>query len=358
MRLPPPFLFKRWPTYVACNVYVSAGGEIGHGPILLDLLRQAQSMCQPGKVSVVHAYADPVYNRSSFHLVGQAEPLSNVAASLASGAIRSLRSYASTTTTTPHPSSTRPMVVKEETDRRVHHPYVGFVDHVSIMPVEGKDSIELNTNDDESDCDRDNFVPSTPSGIAARYVGKVLQEELGIQVYYYGSAHPQGIPLATIRRDKTRFFRSGGLSNKDGNDVERSRTIEVATIGAPLEFVENYNIRMKSTCSKKIAQSLTRHVRERDGGLSGVEALTLPYSQGRWEVACNLLHPTLASVNDIDNHIQSWQQQQQSTNFVESAYRVGTTSQQCLECITNLNDSSAWKKHNTQVEDRLKLYLS
>eukprot|EP00977_Amphora_coffeiformis_P012869 scaffold3267_cov142-Amphora_coffeaeformis.AAC.5 len=333
---PPSSLQKV--AYVACNVYVSAGGEVGHRPILLNLLHRAQSICQPGKVSVVHAYADPVYNRSSFHLVGQMEPLSRVAASLASEAIHSLRSYAATATAPP----------VEEKDHAVHHPYVGFVDHVSIMPVEGKDSIvHTNTSDDDA------FVPSTPSGTAARYVGKVLQEESGIQVYYYGSAHPQATPLATVRRAKTRFFQSGGLSSE--NDGHQ-RIVEVATVGAPLEFVENYNIRMTSRCPKKSAQSLTRHVRERDGGLAGVEALTLPYSQGRWEVACNLLHPSLASTKDMDELIQSWQEKQ-SENYVERAYRVGTTAQQCLECITNLDGSHAWEHYNAQVEDRFKSHL-
>jgi hypothetical protein len=34
------------------------------------------------------------------------------------------------------------------------------------------------------------------------------------------------------------------------------------------------------------AWSLTRALREQDGGLPGVEALTLPYSKGQFEMAC------------------------------------------------------------------------
>ena len=321
--------------YVACNVYVSAGGEIGHRPILLNLLRQAQGACQPGKVGIVHAYTDQAYNRSSFHLVGQAEPLSRVAATLASQAIHSLRSY----TAANPPTST----LEED---QAHHPYVGCVDHIAIMPVEGKDSIN-----DTNESDNDDFVPSTPSGTAARQVGKVLQES-GTSVYYYGSAHPKATSLATVRREKTQFFKSGGLSNESG-DVKR---VEVATVGAPLEFVENYNIRMKPTCPKNKAQSLTKCVRERNGGLKGVEALTLPYSEGRWEIACNLLEPGVASSDDIDDLVKSWEEKE-SANYVESAYRVGTTAKQCLECITSFDDNM-WEKHNAQVEDRLNSYLS
>jgi hypothetical protein len=36
----------------------------------------------------------------------------------------------------------------------------------------------------------------------------------------------------------------------------------------------------------KWARSLTQALREQDGGLPGVEALTLPYSKGQFEVAC------------------------------------------------------------------------
>lgn len=332
--------------YVACNVYVSAGADKGHGSILLHLLRQAQQQaaatsCQVG---IVHAYADPVYNRSSFHLVGQAEPLAVVAANLAHNAIYRLREFSAREATTHH-----------EQAQQHDHPFVGLVDHVAIMPVEGIDKHDDNVACDSTTDENSEFTPATPSGIAARHVGKVLQEA-GVQVYYYGSAHPAGKSLAQIRREKTKFFQSGGLDTATLSGENAIAQREVATVGAPFGFVENYNIRLRATCPKRVAQSLTKHVRERDGGLTGVEALTLPYSNGRWEVACNLLHPEQTSAVDIGRIVADWEAQV-GHEYAEKAYRVGTTAEQCLEAITTF-DSARWEQHNAQVQERLQSYLS
>ena len=332
--------------YVACNIYISAGREKGHGAILMHLLRHAQRACQRQRkgskgtrcavVGVLHAFTDQVYNRSSFHLVGLADPLSVIAADLGREALACLR----------------PTVKTQQDDdapHHHHHPFVGYVDHVSIMPLEGVDILQTNSNENET------FQPSTPSGMAARHVGRVL-EEAGVQVYYYGSAHPQGASLATIRREKTQFFKSGGLADTSSGQSSPSTAVEVATVGAPLSFVENYNIRLKATCSKKTAQSLTKRVRERDGGLPGVEALTLPYSNGRWEVACNLLQPEIGSTAEIDKIVNIWEREV-GENYVDTAYRVGTTAEQSLNAITNF-DCTAWLEYDSKVEDRLRSYLS
>lgn len=314
--------------YVACNIYVSAGSEVGHAPILLDLLRKAQLACRPRECVVVKAFADRAYNRSSFHLAGRADHLSKVAAQLAKHALESIRVFSSN---------------KAATSEQLHHPFVGFVDHVSIMPIEGIDNADQNQGSTA-------FQPSTPSGMAADHVGSVL-EEAGVLVYYYGNAHPQGMPLAHVRKEKTQFFKSGGLAEA----ASLSQHQDVATVGAPLEFVENYNIRLSAACPKKTAYSLTRSVRERDGGLSGVEALTLPYSEGRWEVACNLLHPQLASTRDIDRIVQDWAKDGRQ-GLVETSYRVGTTAEQCRQAILSL-DQAALNTHNQKVRADLASYL-
>jgi glutamate formiminotransferase len=221
---------------------------------------------------------------------------------------------------------------------------VGFVDHVSIMPVEEEDSITQASHDSTD------FRPSTESGRAARHVGETLTD-FGVHVHYYGSAHPNGTSLATIRKEKTHFFKSGGLSKEEEG---KEQVAEVATVGSPLTFVENYNIRLKSSCPQKTAQSLTKRVRERSGGLTGVEALTLPYSEGRWEVACNLLQPKVASSLDIDSVVQAWEEEQDQA-YVEMSYRVGTTAQECLAAIAD--SDYEWSRHNEHVEQRLKKYL-
>lgn len=333
--------------YVACNVYVSAGGgDKRHAALLLQLLRQAQQQSRGRPVGVVHAYADQVYNRSSFHLVGQAEPLAVVAGDLACQAVIGLRELAEA-----H-DKTQP--------QQNNHPNVGFVDHVSVMPIQGRDKNNNENNDDDGNSNVDftnssdhDFVPATPSGIAARHIGKVLQQA-GVHVCYYGSAHQDGKTLATVRREETHFFSSGGLMDHSAAS-NGTQAGEVATVGAPLGFVENYNIRLKATCPKRVAQSLTKRVRERDGGLVGVEALTLPYANGQWEVACNLLCPKQTSAHDIDQVVADWTNQI-GQDYVEIAYRVGTTAEQCLEAITTFN-SVKWEQHNNRVEDRLQSYL-
>lgn len=388
--------------YVACNVYVAAGSEPGHRAILLNLLRQTQQACRRQRrtttitttdpsdgdvgdgrrtirkvVGIVHAFADQVYNRSSIHLVGVADSVSTVAANLAVHAVQSLRDFTpqqhqnkTTTKTTTTTSNKNNQLVHHHH----HHPYVGFVDHVAVMPIDGTDSLP----DTTSSCDGNHvFTPHNPSGQAARFIGQMLSEKTGVQVYYYGSAHPEGIPLATVRRQKTNFFRSGGLTTKlpqqqphahddnantTANDDATAKT-EVATVGAPLTFVENYNIRLSRDCSKRTAQSLTKRIRERDGGLTGVEALTLPYSNGRWEVACNLLQPSVSSTIHMDEMVQRWQAQQQQAQaqaldgaIVETCYRVGTTAEQCRRAIVEY-DEAQWSQHDRDVERCLLEYL-
>ena len=125
----------------------------------------------------------------------------------------------------------------------------------------------------------------------------VEMKKRGVEVYTYGSANENGTPLATVRRNKTSFFHSGGLDHeKKYGDRER---LGVCTVGSPGEFVENFNLRLTPCITRKQASALARYVRERDGGIMGVEALTLPYSEGRYEVACNLLKPSLGGKEDM-----------------------------------------------------------
>jgi glutamate formiminotransferase len=346
---------------VACNVYVSAGGKPNHVSILLNLLQQAQEDCTrldgnnskptttllhgesrsstetTSSAAIVHAYADPVYNRSSFHLAGTAENVANVASNLASQAIQVLR---------------KEMINELEDcdDQAYHHPFVGLVDHVTVMPLASENKIFQPGASQPPQI----FQPLTASGWAARSIGQRLSE-LQVQVYYYGHAHPETTPLATIRRERTNFFTSGGLLEPDSSQP----TTEVATVGAPQVFAENYNIRLTNQCSKKRAQSLTRLVRERDGGLPGVEALTLPYSNGRWEVACNLLHPGEASAEDIQALVDQWQAQQQAETgkvLVEQGYRVGTSEEQCLR-VLGLSSNEQRKQHDEDLRERLESFM-
>ena len=350
---------------LACNVYVTAGQKSSHERILLQLLRQAQSMCmsisaasddnaksgaennqhgiieddsflsclpptsleqqQPRLLSLlstekrrllpsvmmVHAYTDAVYNRSSFHLAGTnaGDAIVKVASTLAISAIQMLKDdddekEASDTSTSSSSDCTR--------QHQHHHPFVGYVDHVSVMPLispTAEQNVIDNNNTVGDECNRD-FQPTSASGMAARAIGKALEQASTIDdVFYYGDAHPFGTPLATVRRERTRFFQTGGFRTEiiTKSDISTAQL----TVGAPPQFVENFNIRLTRHVSKAMAQSLTRHVRERDGGLVNVEALTLPYSRGRWEVACNLVRPnTSTTARQAETAVQDWESRQ------------------------------------------------
>jgi hypothetical protein len=380
---------------VACNVYVSAGGKPHHVPLMLNLLQQAQEHCTElaggnskpieldsntetttfSSAAIVHAYADPVYNRSSFHLAGTAENVASVASHLASQAIQVLRK-----------EMANELADDNNNDQASHHPFVGLVDHVTVMPLATSSDSDYQNIQPDTDTDTVTvtstsqptahstssavFQPLTASAWAARTIGQRLSE-LQVQVYYYGHAHPETTPLAIIRRERTNFFTSGGLLLEPTTDLTGSThqappppaaaaaPLEVATVGAPEGFAENYNIRLTSQCSKKRAQSLTRLVRERDGGLKGVEALTLPYSNGRWEVACNLLRPDKATAEDIQALVDQWQAQQQLAEtgeverLVEQGYRVGTTEEQCLRVLRLSSIKEQRKQHDQDLKERL-----
>lgn len=342
---------------VAANVYVTASGRKSHAAVLISLLSEAQRHCvhlardstlrttptmqlhSLSTAAVAHAYADPVYNRSSFHFAGTAGNVVQLVSHLVDQAVTKLSTEEGT-----------------NASEEFSHPTVGLVDHIAVMPLDGLDNAEnsLSFENDKA------YEPKTASGWAARRIGESMNKSAKFDVFYYGSADPHGSPLATVRRERTSFFRSGGIS-KGLSDASQSIQNQVATIGAPLHFVENYNIRL--LCSKNTAQSLTRHVRERDGGLVGVEALTLPYSHGRWEVACNLLRPDLTTAADVHCAATKWELQQQQLlgnrdKLIEEAYRVGTTADQCRHVLSQTADDERRASHDAQVKLRLSEYLS
>ena len=450
--------------WVACNVYISAGGGgEGHQHLLSRLLTLAQTECvSPSSSSpttteqqrstrdvagspccfaaVIHAYADPVYNRSSFHLAGTAGRVSHVASTLTHQAIQQLGEYINNKQHSQHESTTDQSSSRMNQSTNDHnkiqdsaHPFVGLVDHVSVMPLHGidtlpnsvcttsgydhrhnnKEAARQNKDDADSidDDDDGSFVPQTASGWAARQIGQSLlmaeqrqeqehqQVAIRSKVYYYGTAHPHGVPLAQVRRERTQFFQSGGLAKTtrttpnlvDGKAAETKNTrTNIVTVGAPAEFAENFNLRLRplpndasktTTTTKQLAHSLTRHVRERNGGLPGLEALSLPYvtgtqpNQQQWEVTCNLLCPSRTTAQQLQDAAHQWEEQQlqhlfgwptkkggtsspsttaidgqdflqdhptptrssqEPPKLIEKAYRVGTTAAQCLHVLNCL----------------------
>ena len=152
-------------TMVACNIYITASSS--HKSTLLRILRNAQEQCERLRrvvcagttattmrqqrgdggssigsngitssssslvvVGVIHAHADIPYDRSSFHLAGRSDCVALVANELIRTALNDIDIdiLPKTTTTTTTKSTTIG-------GNNTRHPYVGLVDHVSIMPL-------------------------------------------------------------------------------------------------------------------------------------------------------------------------------------------------------------------------------
>jgi glutamate formiminotransferase len=268
-------------------------------------------------------------------LAGQPNPVIAVASELAKGAIQGLM-------------ATPPC--DEHKDDVSRHPFVGIVDHVAVMPLDEDDNSPTLLRDENG-----TYHLGKPTAWVARRIGKVL-DELGVGVHYYGDAHPHGTPLATVRRERTSFFRSGGLGESNFNNPR----VGIATVGSPPTFVENYNVRLRCEF-RQTARSLTRALRERDGGLPGVEALTLPYGKGRFEVACNLLRPDVGSAEAIEFTVRKWASEtmksRPSDQLVEKAYRVGTTVEQCLKAVSLSDSLESAIEYDDTVMERFQGYI-
>jgi hypothetical protein len=328
------------------------------------------------------------------------------------------------------------------------HPYVGLVDHVSVMPLnyypstnkesESQSSLLLSKEKVYSSyCEpitttTNNDQYNVAANVAYK-IGKQMMETKLVTVHYYGHACPQFTPLVDVRRERTTFFNSGGATDttarrscikqqNSSQPLPPAMTTVVAApkgdsiVGVPNNFVENFNIRLTSNVTFHQAKSLTQLLRGRnivnhnnnnnnnEYGIDGVEALTLKYARDDissqsggggtvYEVACNITKPKVGGVAEILDQLEKWiilqqqQQQQQrhqslSTNneitdkdykyYVEDAYRVGTTQEQCLQvlfegrgsvqnCDNNTsmtNDEIFWKEYDKQVFDNFDKLLS
>jgi hypothetical protein len=229
------------------------------------------------------------------------------------------------------------------------------------MPLTARDACGESSTFTPHSSEFDGISSISAHGNAAMCIGARLQDS-GVQVFFYGDAHPENTPLATIRREQTNFFKSGGLA--ETNEAAVFSRIGYATVGAPTTFVENFNIRLTSNCDLKTARSLTKFLRERDGGLLGVEGLTLPYDNGQYEMAGNLLRPDVGSSQAILAKLDQWVEQKlkespyhRKSDLVETAYRVGTTAEQCLQVMAQCSSLEAIIHHDERVAELFRGYL-
>ena len=411
-------------TIVACNIYITASAS--HKSTLLRLLRTAQEQCDklrrtssrtlsnhwrsvgggtkgtvpssPSPVGVVHAYADIPYNRSSFHFAGCSDCVTAVACELLRSAIQDI-------------DIADVVAGRTENDILFCHPFVGLVDHVSVMPLTHTSLTATKHPHYSTDTTAAHNNGKVAAAAVAREIGKQIDDTGLVTVHYYGLACPHTTPLAVVRRERTSFFHSSrGATDRRTNNHNRhppqtnyygSGGASVAAananigitngnttiVGTPIQFVENFNIRLTSNVSYEQAKTLTQFLRGRkntyndtEHGVVGVEALTLAYNDVRkyqlpqdqkivYEVACNLTNPQEGSVDRIVDQLGRWIRSQRSTRhsllmevddeykyFVEDAYRVGTTEEQCIQMLYQGNATTTvsigdevWKEHDNDV---------
>lgn len=377
--------------FVACNIYISSASSPHY--ILQNLLRSVQDRCRSIRhhetestalkgissstglkktlVAVVHAFADVPYNRSSFHLAGRSDCVADVAVHLILDSFDKIDFDSSTSSDSAHP-------------------FVGLIDHVSVMPLVSFPMVVPSLSTKSAASGETGLHISQVAAVdAARATGGAISNTQQLaNVFYYGLACPNHTPLAKVRKEKTRFFNSGG-SRLNGHgkstiseDVQTTKLKGDCTIGVPFHFVENFNIRLSPNVEFAQAKTLTQHLRGRNNGVEGVEALTLPYrtvdSAGKetivYEVACNLTNPEKGSADMIKEAVGEWIQKQTSpselekssdagTYFIDKMYRVGTTEEQCIDTLLkgytedDAPDLNYWEAHDRDVFDKFQNYL-
>jgi glutamate formiminotransferase len=195
--------------------------------------------------TLLDVHSDPDHNRSVLTLAGSTEEVAEAALALARAAF-------------------------ERIDVSLHsgvHPRLGSVDVVPFVPF-GDLGLEF-------------------AGTTARTWGERVAAELGVPVFFYGSADPAGRSLPDVRRTA---FRE---REPDFGPSEPHPTAGAIAVGARAVLVA-VNCELAGgggglEGDLAAAQAVARAVRERDGGLPGVRALGFALeSKGRAQVSMNL----------------------------------------------------------------------
>ncbi len=164
-------------------------------------------------------------------------------------------------------------------DLRTHrgvHPRIGAVDVVPFVPIAG--------------------VTMADCVALARRFGEQFSRETGAPVYLYGEAatRPERRVLRSLRRGgyEALVERIATAGWEPDFGATRCHTTAGATaVGARPPLIA-YNVNLDSA-NLAIAQAIAHRIRERDGGLPGVQALGLMLqSRGIAQVSTNLLDYT------------------------------------------------------------------
>lgn len=256
----------------AANVYVTGGRE---SKTVARLQSAANDACASGEGGVIllNSFVDQVYDRSSFSFGGSLPLVAKVVTVFVEAVFNEV--------------ALTPRLAR---DTGAEHPALGVVDHVSLHPL-------LQT-------------PLIDVGSQAQELGRAISSVNAIPLYLYGAARPDFRSLSEIRRASNYFAsnrRQLERSNDPANGDDGLGLRLVPDIGAEYEIgqrgvmtlgavqpVLNFNIRLACAPGRDdeyrpMLRRVARRLSARGGGLAGVEALALPYLEGKFEIACNLL---------------------------------------------------------------------
>ena len=210
----------------------------------------------PG-VRLLDVQADPDHNRCVLTFVGGPEPVLTAAMEAVAVATKLI-------------------------DMETHegsHPRIGATDVVPLVPISGVDLAQC--------------------VLLARRLGAQIAERLAIPVYLYGAAATSAARanLADLRRGQYEGLKAEIGRPERAPDYGPARmhpTAGATVVGARLPMVA-YNVYLKQA-DLKVARSIARRIRERDGGLPGVQAIGLEVESGEVQVSMNLLDTTRTSI--------------------------------------------------------------
>lgn len=138
------------------------------------------------------------------------------------------------------------------------HPRKGTVDLIPIHPISNLTTL--------ADC-----------GQVALNIGSQLKAtHPKLSIFYFGHADiPENRDLVQ-RRKEIGWFQNGPFSSTHG----------ISGIGA-IPYMSNFNVMIK--CSDlDIGQRIAKSLRQRSGGLLGVQSMAFPHGDNQIEIACNV----------------------------------------------------------------------
>jgi len=340
---------------IVAVVYVSEGSNVSILSALRSVVettaeahqqqQQQQAIASQSKIPHVPSakfitmFSDPHYNRTSIVIAGgQPAAVAATARELVAAALRALP----------------PLTSHDAT-----HPRIGLVDHVSIAPLYSPEASSSTVGEGSNA-----GTNMEDAAAAACKLSNALASDHGLPIMLYGEARPHmGLSPRTLAetRRQTPYFRAkaknsglhrdGATSISNVSDSSSSEdlwlgvtpdlggpsidpAVGVCCVGA-VPLVLNYNVRL-TTSDRKIAAACTAAVRTRsaksnsDGsaaspsqGLPWVEALPLVHAGGHFEVACNLLNPSVTPPARVLEAIEKSLALQDCGVTVEEAYIIG-----------------------------------